>query len=269
MVSASGCREISLSRLFFGAVWPVAAARQPPPGTLARSCGLSVGALSWNRNHLMPRFDWLRIDCRDMANPLVVTLDVGSSSVRTLLFDGSARQLPGLGVQLPYRITTTADGGVEVDGEELLGLAIEALSNLHDHMQGAGLRPAAVCCSAFWHSFLGIGADGRPTTPIIHLFDTRSAATGGRAEEAARSGGHARANGLRPAHELLASQTDVAGRRAEGANSPRPNGGSRSVSTCTNESVGARRSRVPWRRARGSGTRTRTTMTAKRSPCFR
>ncbi len=123
----------------------------------------------------MPRFDWLRIDCRDMADPVVVTLDVGSSSVRTLLFDGSARQLPGLGVQLPYRIATTQDGGVEVDGEELAALAIEALSNLHGHMQSGGLRPAAVCCSAFWHSFLGVGRDGRPTTPIIHLFDTRSA----------------------------------------------------------------------------------------------
>ena len=110
-----------------------------------------------------------------MPDPLIVTLDVGSSSVRTLLFDSSARQLPGLGVQLPYRIATTQDGGVEVDGEELARLAIEALSNLHDHMQTAGLRPAAVCCSAFWHSFLGVGSDGRPTTPIIHLFDTRSA----------------------------------------------------------------------------------------------
>jgi gluconokinase len=111
-----------------------------------------------------------------MSDPLVVTLDIGSSSVRTLLFDGSGHQLPGLGVQLPYRIATTQDGGVEVDGDELAALAIEALSNLHDHMKSGGLRPSAVCCSAFWHSFLGVGNDSRPTTPIIHLFDTRSAA---------------------------------------------------------------------------------------------
>jgi gluconokinase len=38
------------------------------------------------------------------------------------------------------------------------------------------LHPAAVAMSTFWHSFLGVDARGEPTTPIIHLFDTRSRA---------------------------------------------------------------------------------------------
>ena len=36
-------------------------------------------------------------------------------------------------------------------------------------------RVAAVAVSAFWHSFCGVGEDGRPTLPILHLLDTRSA----------------------------------------------------------------------------------------------
>ena len=39
-----------------------------------------------------------------------------------------------------------------------------------------GLRIAAVACSAFWHSFCGVGEAGRPTLPILHLLDTSSAA---------------------------------------------------------------------------------------------
>lgn len=72
-------------------------------------------------------------------------------------------------------MTTTADGGVEVAADELVSLATQALTTLHHQMTEAGLTASAVSFCTFWHSFLGANADGNPTTPIIHLFDTRSA----------------------------------------------------------------------------------------------
>jgi gluconokinase len=107
--------------------------------------------------------------------PCIVALDVGTSSVRTLLFDGRGREVEGFGARLPYEVRTTADGGVEVDAEELAGLAVQGLSEVHAQMKAARLGPAAVAVSAFWHSLLGLGEDGRPTTPVLHPFDTRSA----------------------------------------------------------------------------------------------
>jgi gluconokinase len=106
--------------------------------------------------------------------PLVVTLDVGTSSVRTLVFDARGRALEGFGTQIPYHLTTTADGGAEVDADHLAGLAEQALSHIHGQLAAAGLAPAAVASCTFWHNVLGVGADDRPTTPILHLFDTRS-----------------------------------------------------------------------------------------------
>jgi gluconokinase len=106
--------------------------------------------------------------------PSIVTLDVGSSSVRTLLFDERGEQLPDLGAQLPYRVTTTPDGGVEVDADRLAGLCISALDTLHDQAAKANLKPSAVGFSAFWHCFLGVDSAAKPATAIIHLFDTRS-----------------------------------------------------------------------------------------------
>ena len=103
----------------------------------------------------------------------VVTLDVGTSSVRTALFDERGREV-GFGAHIPYEVHTTADGGVEVDADELAGLAVQALSEVHAQMRAAGLRPSAVGFSAFWHNVLGVSADGRPTTPVLHPFDTRS-----------------------------------------------------------------------------------------------
>jgi gluconokinase len=83
--------------------------------------------------------------------------------------------MEGLGHQLPYRVTTTQDGGVEVAGDELAELSVECLDQLHAQMEEQDIRPAAVSFAGFWHSFLGVDAKGRATTPIIHLFDTRSA----------------------------------------------------------------------------------------------
>jgi len=108
--------------------------------------------------------------------PDILTLDVGTSSVRALLFDGRACEIDGVGAQLPYQVTTTHDGGVEVDAEHLAGLAFAALDEACRQSRSAGRRPAAVAICTFWHNVLGVEGEGKPATPVLHLFDTRAAA---------------------------------------------------------------------------------------------
>jgi gluconokinase len=108
------------------------------------------------------------------GDPFIVSLDVGSSSVRALLFDSGARRMEGYGAQVPYRIHTTPDGGAEVDPEALAQLAIDCLDELHRQVHASGFRVVAVAGSAFWHGICGINAAGQPTLPILHLLDTRS-----------------------------------------------------------------------------------------------
>ncbi|HLW80131.1 MAG TPA: FGGY family carbohydrate kinase, partial [Terriglobia bacterium] len=110
------------------------------------------------------------------SGPYIVTLDVGSSSVRTLLFDGRAREVPGLSAHLGYELVTTQDGGVEVDADGLAEMTIQAIDQIHQRLAARGLRPDAVASCTFWHNVLGVNANGGPTTPVIHPFDTRSAA---------------------------------------------------------------------------------------------
>lgn len=111
-----------------------------------------------------------------MTEPLILSIDVGTSSVRTLLFDARGQDLDGFGAQIPYDVHTTPDGGAEIDADALAGLVIEAISEAHRQLEPADARPAAVASDTFWHNVLGVGQDGRPVTPVIHLFDTRSAA---------------------------------------------------------------------------------------------
>jgi gluconokinase len=90
--------------------------------------------------------------------------------------------MEGYGARLPYRMKTTPDGGVEIDPVELSELAIDCLDELHRQVDG--MKIAAIGGSAFWHSFLGVDENGKPTLPILHLLDTRSVAEAGELPDA-------------------------------------------------------------------------------------
>ena len=107
--------------------------------------------------------------------PLIATLDVGTSSVRSLLFGADGVEVDGFGDQITYQVHTTADGGFEMDADELIGHTGDALDKLCGQLRAAKWKPAAVAIDTFWHSVMGIDAGGKPITPILHLFDTRSA----------------------------------------------------------------------------------------------
>ena len=109
------------------------------------------------------------------ALPAILTLDVGSSSVRTLLYDAQGRQVPGFGLHVPYELNKEPGGGVEVDADFLCGRCVESLSAIHQQMKVAGVWPTAVAVCTFWHNVVGVDRRGRPSTPVIHPFDTRSA----------------------------------------------------------------------------------------------
>src|SRR5262249_54020377 len=89
----------------------------------------------------------------------------------------------GSGREIAYRKTPPADGGVEIAADELCDLAIRSLTEIHGQVESAGLRPAAFGFSSFWHNVLGVDSSGRPATPVLHPFDSRSAAA---AKELAR-----------------------------------------------------------------------------------
>ena len=107
------------------------------------------------------------------TGPLVLTLDVGTSSVRALLFDPDARPVPGSETKFEYAPRLGADGTAEVGVRKLERLALRAISGTAA-LAGRSAEIAAVGVSTFWHGLAGLDAHGRPTTPLILWMDTRS-----------------------------------------------------------------------------------------------
>jgi len=105
----------------------------------------------------------------------VGALDIGTSSVRALLFDSEAVQVPGVEVHLPYQPKVARDGTYETDAGRLLGLVSSAVDAL---LQEAGTRRRkrirAMGVSTFWHGLLAADPSGRPLTPLYLWADTRS-----------------------------------------------------------------------------------------------
>ena len=110
---------------------------------------------------------------RESEGARILSVDVGSSSVRAELYDDVGDSVEGTEVKLDYEFEYTPDGGAEKDADELLDLVVRAVDGTLSEAGGAEI--SGVAMSTFWHSVLGLDRDGRPTTPILTWADRRAA----------------------------------------------------------------------------------------------
>lgn len=100
------------------------------------------------------------------SEPVVLALDLGTSSVRTALFDEQAHVIPGSRASVIYRVRHSADHGAELDPQVLLRATRRCLRLTKSPLQ-------TVAGSGFWHSLLGLDRAGNPLTPIYTWADAR------------------------------------------------------------------------------------------------
>lgn len=115
-----------------------------------------------------------------MTSARVLALDLGSSSVRALVFDETLR--PVAVARRPVSLVRGSGGAATLDAERYLADLVSCLDELHDDGRLDGVSTAAVC--AQWHSLLGVDGHGRPTTEVITWADTRPQRSGPGPEDA-------------------------------------------------------------------------------------
>jgi len=115
----------------------------------------------------------------EAERPLALALDVGTSSVRAVLYDLSGRQVENVEGRTHYQMTATQDGGVEIDADKLIAIICatidECLQDAASQMVDLNDSICAVGYSNFWHAMLGVDRNVEAVTPLYNWSDTRSA----------------------------------------------------------------------------------------------
>jgi gluconokinase len=116
-----------------------------------------------------------RIEAALARAPYVVALDIGTSSGRAALFDADGREIEATGARVEWSFKTTREGGAEIDANWLLAQTARILDETLARVAGLKLPVEAVAVACFWHSLVGVDAEGRALTPLYGWADTRAA----------------------------------------------------------------------------------------------
>jgi gluconokinase len=120
--------------------------------------------------------DTATVGPQQAADPLVLSIDVGTSSARAIVYDARGRAVRGYETHRPYAVHTTPDGGVTIDADEVVDLVAQCLDTVLEGVRSADRQIASISADTFWHSMLGTGDEGKCLTPVYTWADTRSAA---------------------------------------------------------------------------------------------
>ncbi|MCA0454378.1 MAG: gluconokinase [Chloroflexi bacterium] len=101
-----------------------------------------------------------------------LTIDIGSSSTRALLFDDHAHLIEGAATSRKYSFDNTPDGGSTVDADSLKTRVEDCIDEILEHPAARDIR--AVGMATFVGNVLGVGSGGQAVTPIYTYADTRS-----------------------------------------------------------------------------------------------
>src|ERR1043165_3788160 len=101
----------------------------------------------------------------------LLSIDAGTSGVRAALFDECGAFVPGAQTR-KHRAFTTVSDFVELNADQIVAEVITTIDELLANFTG---QIDLIAISAFWHSLIGIDADGLPTTPLLTWADTRAA----------------------------------------------------------------------------------------------
>lgn len=109
-----------------------------------------------------------------MNKELILGLDIGSSSVRGAVFDGSGRRLPKTLVREERLFTATRGGGAEIDAEKAFRQVVAAIDATLKSSARIKGNIALIASSTFWHSLMGVDENVKPTTAVYGWADNRS-----------------------------------------------------------------------------------------------
>jgi len=106
------------------------------------------------------------------SDPVVLSIDLGSSSLKGVAFDQYGRALAGLEGRVKCGLRFSRDGGAEIDLERTVKAADELLDALH--ARSGSREVLAVSLTSIASSLIALDASGQPIGAALSYADTRS-----------------------------------------------------------------------------------------------
>jgi gluconokinase len=106
--------------------------------------------------------------------PLILTIDIGSSSARVMLYDRQGRAVEGIAAQERYEMRTTAAGAAEDDPDGALERAARCVDAALAAAGPLAQQIGAVAVDTLVSNFLALDDAGRALTPLTSYADTRN-----------------------------------------------------------------------------------------------
>lgn len=107
-------------------------------------------------------------------SPLILSIDIGTSSVRAALFDRMGRAVKGMEARQRHEIRTTSEGAAEADPDDLLQVVFGCLDRLLGQVDHFRSRIGGVATCTFVNNIMGLNEDNRAVTPLTTYADTRA-----------------------------------------------------------------------------------------------
>jgi gluconokinase len=116
----------------------------------------------------------------DRRGPIVLALDVGTSSVRARFYDTAGRALYAGPIAVRRYAWSLDGGGMTRPADDLLADTFAVLDAAEARAADEDLDVVAVAIAGFWHGLLGLDAAGDPVTPLFSWADQRGSAEAAR-----------------------------------------------------------------------------------------
>ena len=107
--------------------------------------------------------------------PLVLALDLGTSSARAMLYDAQGRCVTDMESRQPSPIEVSHDGAFETDPDALLEKVWRCIDEVLVKAGALADAIGGVSCCTFVSNVMGVDSQGRAITPLVLYGDTRAA----------------------------------------------------------------------------------------------
>src|SRR4030042_4904605 len=106
--------------------------------------------------------------------PFILAIDIGTSAVRTSLFDCLGRAIGGMEARQPLEIKTTAEGASEAGPDLILERTWSCIDSVVEQVAPLSQRIAGIASCTFVGNILGVSITNQAITPLTTSADTRA-----------------------------------------------------------------------------------------------